>query len=269
MRSPSYRALALNPDHVPARQCGNALSLLNRHEDAIASYDRALALRPTTMSSAPTNRATALLALKRHEEAIAGYDQALAIKPRSRRCAVQPRQRRPAPKHYEEALANYQQTLRLQPHHPHALNGLAHCALAICDWTTTAALAGELDARVPPGRSIINPWMFLGFCDDPALQLECARNYARHKVPLRPPLWTGKGYRHDKMRIAYLSGDFHQHATACLIAELFELHDRARFEVVGVSFGPDDGSEMRARLVQAFDQFHDVSAKATPRSPGC
>ena len=59
-------------------------------------------------------------------------------------------------------------------------------------------------------------------------------------------------------RVAYLSADFHEHATAYLIAELFELHDRARFELIGVSFGPDDGSEIRARLVASFDAFHDV-----------
>ena len=103
--------------------------------------------------------------------------------------------------------------------------------------------------------------MFLGFCDDPALQLECARTYTRYKVPVRPPpLWTGRAYRHEKVRIAYLSGDLRQHATASLIARLLELHDRARFDVLGVSFSHDDNSEMRGRLVQAFDQFHDVRA---------
>ena len=55
---------------------------------------------------------------------------------------------------------------------------------------------------------------------------------------------------HDKMRIAYLSADFHQHATAHLMAELFERHDRSRFEVIGVSFGPDDKSEMRSAARQ-------------------
>src|SRR5262249_39254021 len=69
-------------------------------------------------------------------------------------------------------------------------------------------------------------------------------------------------WRHDRIRIAYLSADFHGHATAYLTAQLFERHDRSRFEVVGVSFGPDDGSRMRARLVRAFDQFHDVRSKS-------
>jgi predicted O-linked N-acetylglucosamine transferase (SPINDLY family) len=39
---------------------------------------------------------------------------------------------------------------------------------------------------------------------------------------------------------------------------LFEFHDRASFEVIGVSFGPDDGSDMRSRLAAGCDQFIDV-----------
>src|SRR5262249_19594976 len=55
---------------------------------------------------------------------------------------------------------------------------------------------------------------------------------------------------------------FYQHATAYLMAELFEKHDPGRFEIIGVSFGRDDRSEMRARLIAAFDQFLDVRAKS-------
>jgi protein O-GlcNAc transferase len=80
-------------------------------------------------------------------------------------------------------------------------------------------------------------------------------------VPAQP-LWNGASRRHDKLRIAYLSADFRRHPVASLIAELFELHDRARFEISGISFGPDDQSDMRARLVRSFDQFHDVQSKS-------
>jgi predicted O-linked N-acetylglucosamine transferase (SPINDLY family) len=65
---------------------------------------------------------------------------------------------------------------------------------------------------------------------------------------------------HDKIRIAYISGDFHEHATAYLMADLFERHDRSQFEVYGISLGASDGEEMRQRLSRAFDQFHDVQS---------
>ena len=75
----------------------------------------------------------------------------------------------------------------------------------------------------------------------------------------------GERYHHDRIRLAYLSADFHQHPTAQLMAELFERHDRTRFEVTAVAFGPDDGSPMRARLKQAFDHFEDVRGQERSR----
>jgi len=52
-------------------------------------------------------------------------------------------------------------------------------------------------------------------------------------------------YHHDKIRIAYISADFRDHATSWLAAGLFEHHDKSRFETVAVSLLADDGSEMR------------------------
>ena len=105
----------------------------------------------------------------------------------------------------------------------------------------------------------------LAYCDDPALHLACAERFIDQTTAPHAPLWKGQAFRGGKIRIAYLSADFHEHATAYLMAELFELHDRARFEIIGLSFGPDDGSGMRARLASAFDGFHDVAKQERPR----
>ena len=61
-----------------------------------------------------------------------------------------------------------------------------------------------------------------------------------------------------RLRIGYLSADFHEHATAYLAASVFEQHDQSRYEVFAYSYGPDDGSEMRNRLVRAFEHFTDI-----------
>jgi predicted O-linked N-acetylglucosamine transferase (SPINDLY family) len=87
--------------------------------------------------------------------------------------------------------------------------------------------------------------------------------FVADRVPrLTTLLWTAKSYAHERIRIAYLSADFRQHATAELMAGLIEAHDRTRFEVGAVSWGQDDGSAMRARLVRAFDWFEDVRLKS-------
>ncbi len=81
-------------------------------------------------------------------------------------------------------------------------------------------------------------------------------------MPIKPPhdarLAPRPPHVGGRIRLGYLSGDFHQHATAQLAVGLFERHDRHRFEVVAYSYGPDDGSPMRGRLARAFDRFVDV-----------
>ncbi|MGH8723060.1 MAG: tetratricopeptide repeat protein, partial [Burkholderiales bacterium] len=94
-------------------------------------------------------------------------------------------------------------------------------------------------------------------------QRRCAELHVRSSTPApSPPLWNGERYGHARIRVAYLSADFCEHATAYLMAGLFECHDRSGFETVAISYGPDDGSPMRARLARAFDRF--VDARVLP-----
>jgi predicted O-linked N-acetylglucosamine transferase (SPINDLY family) len=79
--------------------------------------------------------------------------------------------------------------------------------------------------------------------------------------PSSPPLWTGGAYGHARIRLAYLSADFRSHPVGFQLVEVLTHHDRARFEVIGISSGEDDGSEIRGRLRLAFDQFHDMQGR--------
>jgi protein O-GlcNAc transferase len=91
------------------------------------------------------------------------------------------------------------------------------------------------------------------------LHLQCAKNYFRERILVSPqPLWRGAIWRNDRIKVAYVRGD----PMAYPMAELFELHDRSKFEVIGISFAPDDRGELRARLVAAFDRFYDVARKS-------
>ncbi|MBN8919912.1 MAG: hypothetical protein J0H62_04275, partial [Rhizobiales bacterium] len=72
---------------------------------------------------------------------------------------------------------------------------------------------------------------------------------------------TRKNTAQGRIRLAYVSGDFRDHAVGYLAAGLFEQHDRDRFEVIAVSYGPDDGSALRARFEKAFDRFIDMRGK--------
>ncbi len=257
------RVLARDPaDFEALNNRGNSLRELGRNSEALASYQRALARDPDSVE-ALNNRGNALQDLKRPADALASYDQALAIKPdyaealNNRGNALRDLNR------IAEALASFDRALAIMPDHRYAFGGTADAALVSCDWARTTMIAGELKSRIVRPGSIIAPFTLLGYGSDASLQLECAKKFIRDKIPSPvPPLWNGATHHHDKIRIAYLSADFRRHPVSFLTAELFELHDRARFEVLGISFGPDDQSDMRARLVRAFDQFHDVRSKS-------
>src|SRR5262249_6964588 len=136
-------------------------------------------------------------------------------------------------KRYNEALANFEEALAVDPGHTEAFSGLAAAARAACDWERTAKVSGELPRRAAAGQ-FIDPFTMLGYSADFALQLACAKAYVARAVPVTPPrFWTGEIWRNPKIRIGYFGAGFHAHPLAFLTAELFEIHDRSRFEVLG------------------------------------
>ncbi|MFN3399617.1 MAG: glycosyltransferase, partial [Ferrovibrio sp.] len=72
-----------------------------------------------------------------------------------------------------------------------------------------------------------------------------------------PPPVSGR-----RLRVGYFSADFHRHATAFLMAGLFEQHDRSRFEIFGISFGKSYQDDMRRRLIAGMEHFIDVYGKS-------
>jgi protein O-GlcNAc transferase len=235
---------------------GTALRSLRRLDDAMASIAQALALAPGHVN-ALTNRAMLLWDMKRFDDALAAVDRVLALQPGFGEALYLRGNILTDLGQMDAALESYEAALAASPDHPHALNGVARTALALCDWTRVAKRTPQLVQAVQAGGAVIQPFTLLGFGDDAALQRRCAETYMQRIQPSVSPLAQGR-YGHAKIRLAYLSADFHQHPTAQLLVELFERHDRSRFEVTAMAFGPDDGSAMRARLVKAFDRFEDV-----------
>jgi protein O-GlcNAc transferase len=255
------RAVALRPEFVSSwNNRGTALRTLQRLDEALASFSRATTLSPTH-GNAATNVAIVLWDLGRLEEALAAADRALAIAPNFADALYIKANVLRDLKRLNEALAHFEQTLATNPAHQHALTGAAQMALSLCDWERVETLRPRVMDNAANGPAVIQPFVLLGYSDDAGLQRRCAENYVRRTVPARPALSSARA-KHDRIRLAYLSADFHQHPTAQLLAELFEHHDRARFEVTGVAFGPDDGSALRGRMRQAFDHFEDVRGKS-------
>jgi len=111
------------------------------------------------------------------------------------------------------------------------------------------------------GERADSPFSFIAHSTSPADQRRCAQIYAADRCSVkapatRPPLRRER----SRLRIAYLSADLRNHAVGQLMAGVFESHDRSRFEMYAFSAGPDDGSEIRRRLVRSVDHFVEVAA---------
>jgi len=252
------RALVFKPDSATVlNDRGNALRQLQRRTEALDSFDRALALNPG-FAEAHNNRGALLSDMGRHAEALAGYDRALELRPDATGFINNRGDLLRVMGLHERAALDYSRLLELDPGFDQALGHKLHSNLQICDWKNYNADRQRLLAAVRAGRSFL-PFTVLVLSDSGAEPLQSARAYAAQKYPMTAkPLWTGERYRHDRIRVAYLSADFYLHATTTLMVELFERHDRERFEVSAWSFGPDVRDNMRERLQKSFEQFHDV-----------
>lgn len=291
------RAIGLHPKS-PAllQQRGTILLVLRRFEEAIADFDRALALDPGLID-ALANRGLALGEIGRGEEAIATYDQLLQRKPddieaRFNRANIFRKLGR-----FADAIADYERVLHANPDHVGALNNLGityselgrfesaiapyrklatlmpenglvlgtlfFCQLYGCDWQQYEELRQRVVAMAKAGEKVADPFRFLNASGSAAEQMECASAYVASKFPAASAaLWNGERYQHERIRIAYLSADFQEHATAHLTAGMFETHDKQRFETIAISFGPDASDAMRQRLQASFDRFIDVREKS-------
>lgn len=135
--------------------------------------------------------------------------------------------------------------------------------LSLCDWRDYAqewpCVLALLTGSAPPRQPILSTLQVPGLSslDLRRLTRAYAARYAPWaQHPLPPAAWIPAADR--RLRIGYLSADFHAHATAFLTTSVFEHHDASRFEVFAYSHGPDDGSPTRQRLQAAFEHFVEI-----------
>jgi protein O-GlcNAc transferase len=288
------RVVALKPDYGDAWfNRGNLLSQMQDFTGALASFEKAIALLPN-LPDAQVNRGNMLLKLKRPSEALQALDAALKLAPRhanglvnkgvalhelgraaeSVDCYNNALQSDPAfaaaylnranaLSHLQrdaEAARDFAIAFKLAPAQEYLEGRLLKSKVALCDWSDFDPAAQRVAASAGEGQPVIAPFDLLALLSTPAQQLSCAAGYATRLFPAQAPLWKGEKYNPDKIRIAYVSADFHAHATAQLMAGLFEAHDRTRFHLTAISFSPAETSPMVGRLKSAFDDFIDVGA---------
>ena len=143
-----------------------------------------------------------------------------------------------------------------------ALGYLVHEARQACNWSESAAdtraLLDVIDRDDPVLARWIAPFSLLAIDATPQQQLSVGRRHTLETSSSIVPLPAPGPRRPGRIRVGYLSADFHRHATAVLMTELLERRDTSRFETFLYSHSRDDDDLITRRIRGACEHFVDV-----------
>ena len=245
---------------------GDALFELKRYAEAIACYEKVLA-------AAPGNRSVWLRCA--HARAVGGgaagrsdADVDRIPDPGDADTWARRAGFLAAAGRFAEAAAASDRALAINPNDMVAKRIGIGARISCCDWR-----------RRDADKSWVSESLHGGQARSHSLQPSGDQRFRRREPDVgaalgqgiaRPakPLWNGEPYRHERVRVAYLSAEFRDHPTAILIAGVLEHHDRTRFEVTAVSLGPKTTVPLRRRIEAACERIIEVQdLRATPKPP--
>ena len=262
----SYEAaIKLRPSYAQAyNNCGNVLAVLQRPREALAKYNQAIHYKPD-YTEAHQNCGNTLRALRDFEGAVRSYGKVLALRPDDAGAHLGQSMVLRELNRFDEALASAERAVRLDSELAYALGQLLLVKTHACDWDGIDETRDAVIAGIDRGMRASVPFTLIA-TDCPANSLRrCAALYAAEIAPLAAGATGRPALRHPsrngRIKLAYVSADFHAHATAYLMAGLFEAHDRDRFDLYAISLGRNDHSETRMRLEGAFERFIEVGDK--------
>ena len=256
------QAIALKPDYAEAyNNRGLLLNDLKRFEEALISLDRAIVIKPD-LAFAHNNRGMVLRSLYRYDEALTSYDLAISLNPEYADAFSNRGHLLAHLNKAKEAFFSYDKALSLMPDKEYFYGHWLRTKRVLCDWRGGKQDLSDLEIKISNGKNVIDPLTALALIDSPMLQNRVAYLFTHNKFPKLDDFSPyAKHPRRDKIRLGYFSAEFFNHAVSFLIAELFENHDKSKFELVAFSLS-DIKDDMTKRIISTFDHFIDVSNKS-------
>jgi predicted O-linked N-acetylglucosamine transferase (SPINDLY family) len=252
-------AITINPQYA---ECHNNIGLLlmelGELREAEKSFKKAIEIKPGYIF-ALNNYGTNLKLLGEIKESILYYEKALALDSEYFEAHNNLGSVYKFIKQHERSFISYKRAFNLNSEADYLLGNLMHSKLLLAKWDGLYVFTDTLVNSINENKRTIGPFPLLAIVDDPKLHKKAAEIYVNHKFPENFDLPKINIYpRSNRIRIGYFSADFRLHPVANLTAELYETHDRAKFEVYAFSFGPDSNDEMNLRIKSGVDHFYDV-----------
>ena len=262
------KALELKPDFLDACfNLGISLIAQGKQTEAIKYFRQVLYLKPDH-AGAHNNIGLILMAQGDNRGAINAFRNALIQAPDDPKLHFNLGTSLRENGQYTLAARSFGEALKLDPDFFKAYAELCRCNQIICNWHSKTCSIGKLieitkSCLERQVESPIYPFDALSLPITPELQGKIAASHAR---TIARKAGTDNRFREkyrqissSRLRIGYVSQKFNNHAGAHLIASLFGLHDRNKFEIFAYSIGADDNSSYRHRIRQGCDHFIDMA----------
>ena len=256
------KAIEINPNISETyNNLGNVYYEFKQFNIAIENYNKALKIKPNFALSY-YNRAKALQEINQKQEAISDYDKAISINNNFSAAYKNLGNLYMELKILDKSIYNHVQALKINPNMSYLNGTIIQSKCGLSEWTNFKEDKLFLKNNILSGKKTTSPFPTILIYDSPSLQKKAIEIFVKSEFE-NPKKIKLEKIKNEKIKIGYYSSDFHNHATMYLMANLFELHDKNKFEIYAYSFGPDDGSKIRKRVMKTFDKFFDVKLKTT------
>ena len=256
------KAIEINPNISETyNNLGNVYYEFKQFNIAIENYNKALKIKPNFALSY-YNRAKALQEINQKQEAISDYDKAISINNNFSAAYKNLGNLYMELKILDKSIYNHVQALKINPNMSYLNGTIIQSKCGLSEWANFKEDKLFLENNILSGKKTTSPFPTILIYDSPSLQKKAIEIFVKSEFK-NPKKIKLEKIKNEKIKIGYYSSDFHNHATMYLMANLFELHDKNKFEIYAYSFGPDDGSKIRKRVMKTFDKFFDVKSKTT------
>jgi predicted O-linked N-acetylglucosamine transferase (SPINDLY family) len=265
------QAIEQRQDHAGLQvNYGNALWRVGQRADAIGAWQAALKLEPK-LATAHASLGLAMRGQGAWDDAIRSLETAAALEPQVGEHRYNLALSYFHHRRYRDAAQALDMAEASMPERRRVRVQRARVAQAMCDWDALDALWPDIEAEVAAAAQGENSFLTPFFSLSLPLSQEARSIVARHHAasihdqamalhPAFGPQAKVDGAATDRIRLGYMSSDYRDHAVGHLVASMFDRHDRALFDVIGYSIGPDDGSYWRQRAAQGFDRLVDLQS---------
>lgn len=159
-------------------------------------------------------------------------------------------------KNYPQAEQALEESLSINPAQPGVIQHWVHIRQKACQWPVYKSLPGISLAEM---KRYTSPLAMLALTEDPAEQLLNSQSFVARTYAFREErLCEGRVYRHPRLRVGYVSGDFREHAVGFLLPSLLDGHGPS-FELFAYDYSPEELTPLREHLKGQFDHFRSIS----------